>query len=379
MRRRAALVVIALVLVLLWSPLIRPLASGAIIVADIYSSALWDRNVAAYVTPPPRVEDTTEAIGGAPMRVTWWVPGWGERHPALMLVNGATSLGNDDPETRRLGEALARGGYLVMLPELPFIKAGVLERDAARFIDGAFELLSARPDARGTTHGAFGFSVGGGMLLAAASRGGALADAAYIGALGAYFDLDAYLASVVSGSQLRNGAIEAWDPDPEVRLRLPVATVEALADAADRATLTDALNAVGGRISGEPPNGLGSEAVSLWNALLERPYPDALARIRSLPPSLRAVFEALSPRTRWKDLRVPVFWLHDVGDRFEPVSEAENAASTARPGVTRVQRTALLSHAAALGTGARQKGLDFWAPELIGLLSFATDTLRAGG
>jgi hypothetical protein len=216
------------------------------------------------------------------------------------------------------------------------------------------------------------------MLLAAASHHGALDRAAYLGVLGGYFDLDTYLASVVSSSQERNGAIEPWDADPEVRLRLPVATAEALSDPSDRATVTAALRAAGGRIAGAPPNGLGLEAVSLWNALVPTAYPDALARIRALPASLRAVFERLSPRTAWSDVRSRVFWLHDVGDRFEPVSEAETALAAARPDQMRLQRTALLSHAAALGEGARDKGLDFWAPELIGLLSFATETLRAG-
>ena len=74
----------------------------------------------------------------------------------------------------------------------------------------------------------------------------------------------------------------------------------------------------------------------------------------------------------------PVFWLHDVGDRFEPVSEAETADATPRPGPTRFQPTALLSHAAALDAEAREKGLDFWAAELSGLLLFAAGALGAG-
>jgi hypothetical protein len=94
---------------------------------------------------------------------------------------------------------------------------------------------------------------------------------------------------------------------------------------------------------------------------------------------MREVFDDLSPRASWAAIRAPVFWLHDVGDRFEPVSEAETAAATAHAGTTRFQRTALLSHAAALGAGAKEKGFDFWATELIGLLLFAAGALGAGG
>jgi dienelactone hydrolase len=378
MRRRLLLVLLVVVIAILWRPFIRPVGAGAIIVADIYSSALWDRNVAAYVTPPPRVEDGIERVGEQDMRVTWWIPGWGSLHPAVMLVNGATEKGNDDPETRRLSDAFARAGYMVMLPEFPFIKEGKLEREATSLLDGAFALARDRAETKGMAVGAFGFSVGGGMLLAAASRGGALSHASYLGALGAYFDLDTYLASVLSLTQRRSGALEPWDANAEVRLRLPVAAAEALADANDRDRITAELRATSGRLSGEPPGGLGSEAAALWRALAATDYDIALERLHQLPASLREVFDSLSPRTTWSSLRPPVFWLHDVGDRFEPVSEAETAAATPRPGPTRFQRTALLSHAAALDVGAREKGLDFWAGELSGLLLFAAGALGAG-
>ncbi len=378
MRRRLFLVFLVVAIAILWRPLLRPIGAGAILVADIYSSALWDRNVAAYLTPPPRVEDGTEPIGALNMRVTWWIPGWGSSHPAVMLVNGATEKGNDDPETRRLGEALARAGYMVMLPEFPFIKEGRLERDATSVLDAAFVRALARPETKGMAVGAFGFSVGGGMLLAAASRPGALSGASYIGALGAYYDLDTYLASVLSSTQRRNGALEPWDADAEVRLRLPVAAAEAIADPSDRERITSELRATGGRLSGEPPSALGAEGAALWRSLAATDYDTALERLHLLPASLRQVFDSLSPRTTWSSLRPPVYWLHDVGDRFEPVSEAETAAATAHDGPTRFQRTALLSHAAALSAGAKEKGVDFWAVELSGLLLFAASALGAG-
>ena len=379
MRRPLFLVFVVVAIAILWRPFLRPLGAGAILVADIYSSALWDRNLAEYLTPLPLVTGTRESFAGIEMRVTWWRPGWGDRHPALMVVNGATALGNDDPETTRLTEALARAGYLVMLPEFPFIREGTLEPRAAAIIDAAFARLLLLPDSSGMPVGAFGFSVGGGMLLAAAGRHEAVARASYVGALGAYYDLDTYLASVVTRTQKLGGDQAAWDPDPTVRLRLPLAAADAVSDPHDRALLEDELRANDGRTATDPPPGVGTEAGSLWRALGATDYDLALAGLRKLPPALRKVFDDLSPRANWSDIRAAVFWLHDVGDRFEPVSEGETAAATAHAGPTRFQRTALLSHAAALGAGAKEKGLDFWATELSGLLFFASGALGAGG
>ena len=379
MRRPLFLVFVVVAIAILWRPFLRPLGAGAILVADIYSSALWDRNVAEYLTPLPLVTGTRESFAGIEMRVTWWRPGWGDRHPALMVVNGATALGNDDPETTRLTEALARAGYLVMLPEFPFIREGTLEPRAAAIIDAAFARLLLLPDSSGMPVGAFGFSVGGGMLLAAAGRHEAVARASYVGALGAYYDLDTYLASVVTRTQMLAGASAEWDPDPTVRLRLPLAAAAAVSDPRDRTLLEAELRANDGRTATDPPLGIGTEAGSLWRAFGTADYDLALARLRELPPALRQIFDDLSPRTNWADIRAPVFWLHDVGDRFEPVSEGETAAATAHAAPTHFQRTALLSHAAALSAGAKEKGLDFWAPELGGLLLFAASALGAGG
>ena len=377
--RQLLVVVLVVAIAILWRPFLRPVGAGAILVADIYSSALWDRNLAEYITPLPRVTGTRESFGGVEMRVTWWRPGWGDRHPGLMVVNGATALGNDDPETTRLAEALARAGYLVMLPEFPFIREGTLEPRAAAIIDAAFARLLSHADTRGIPVGAFGFSVGGGMLLAAAGRYEALARAAYVGVLGAYYDIDTYLASVVTRTQVLAGASAAWDPDPRVRQRLPLAAAAVVSDPRDRALLEDELRGHDGRTETDPPNEIGTEAGSLWRALGATDYDVALARLRGLPPAMRTVFDDLSPRANWADIRAPVFWLHDEGDRFEPVSEAEAAAAKPHAGPTRFQRTALLSHAAALGGGAKEKGLDFWATELSGLLLFAAAALGAGG
>src|SRR4030081_210310 len=127
MKRRVMLVVLIVAFGLAWRPTIRPGLQATLIVADIYSTALGYPNAAAAVSPPPREAETRERFAGAEVRVSWWRPGGGDRHPGTVLANGATSAGNDDPEPRRLAEALARGGYLVMLPEFAFLKEGRFE------------------------------------------------------------------------------------------------------------------------------------------------------------------------------------------------------------------------------------------------------------
>ena len=375
-----ATLVVAVIVIGLWSPLWAPLWRASVVVLDVYSSAIYGSNYATAITPEPRRMDDRMTLGGEDVRVTWWIPGSGSRHAAMLVVNGATALGNDDPETVRVSEALARAGYLVMLPQFAFLTEARLERTAPEKVDAAFAELLRRPDVDPDRAGAFGFSVGGGVLFAAAgARDAALAHAKYLGALGAYFDLRTYLASVVSGTQLRAGRVEPWTPDPEARLKLPLGAAEALGDAVDRDVVTSAIRASGGPLDPTPPAGLGVEARALWRALSASAYPDVIAALDALPADLRDTYAALSPATRWADVKAPVYWLHDEGDRFEPVSEAEDAVAAPRGGGTTLQLTRLLSHAAALSQGARQQGLDFWIRELLGLLGFALSVLRRAG
>ena len=324
-----------------------------VIVSDIYSTALWNWNAAAAVSPPPRESDTRENFAGTEMRVSWWRPGWADRHPGVMLANGATSAGNDDTETRRLAEALARGGYFVMLPEFAFLKAGRLEPGATAQMDAAFAMLRNSPETADRPVGGFGFSIGGGIMLAAAGRAGALARADYLAVLGTYYDLDTYLASVASHMQSRRGALEPWPADREVVDRLPPAALDAMDDGSDRAALRAALDADG--------------------------YDEVLARLRGLSPSARATFDQLSPRTGWATIHAPVFWLHDGNDRFEPIAEAEAAVATTRDGRTELTVSHLISHAAPIGEEQGTSGLGFWFTELRTVIGFALSVLRAGG
>lgn len=352
MRRAAVVLAIELVLatVLWWPTTISPFGRGAIVLLDVYTSALTGTNWAAAVTPAPRVIEEQLDIGER-ARVTWFIPALGERHPAMLIVNGATALGNDDPETRRICEAVARAGYLAMLPQLSFMTDARFDPRAPEIVDAAFAAMLARPDVDASRSGAFGFSVGGGILLAAAGRErAALSRARYLGVLGAYFDVRTYLASVVSATQRLHGRLEPWAPDAQALELLPRAALDAATEADARARVVSALAA------GD--------------------YDSVLARLDALPASVGATFSAVSPATAWSRIAVPVFWLHDERDRFEPIAEAEAAMAVPHAGRSVLQRTRLLSHAAALGEDARAQSADFWIRELGSLMGFAMDILR---
>jgi dienelactone hydrolase len=351
-RRRLALVTVAVLFGLLWGPVIKPAGQAGILILDIYSESLVGHDVARLVTPEPRASETRERIAGTEMRVDWWRPGSGDSHPGVLVVPGASALGNDNEALREFASSMARAGYLVMLPELPFLKEGRFDPAATAQLDGSCALLRGRGETRGRATGAFGISVGGGLLLVAAGKEPTLPEAAFISVLGAYHDMDTYLASVVGAQQLRAGRLVPWAPSDEARERLPAAAIDAVSEA-DREAAREALAA---------PT-----------------YEEALRRIRSLPPSARAIFDALSPETVWPRIRPPIFWIHDPADAFEPLAEAEAAAAAAREGRMVLVVPKLVQHAVAEAGEAKQQGPLFVLGELWQLLAFTFEVLRLAG
>lgn len=352
MRRAAILFAVATVIVALWRPLLYPGGKAALLLATLYSPSLVGRDVTALVTPEPIARETRETFGGIEMRVSWWRPAWGDRHPAMMIVNGATPVGNDNVATREFGAALARAGYLVMLPEFPFLKEGRLDVDGPRVVDAAFAYLAALPETRERPVGAFGASVGAGLLLAAAGRYHALPRAAYLAVLGGYFDMRTYVAAVATRSQPAASGIAVWEPSDEAKQRIPPAVEDAMTSEADRAVVR--------RVFASPA------------------YGDALDEIESLSVAGRDVFDRLSPSTDWASVRPPVFWIHDPNDPYEPVSEAYAARAAPRAGAFELIVPRLVQHAE-VGGGARGLELAALVGELARLLGFALAVIRVAG
>lgn len=349
-RRRLALVIAIVAVGLLWRPVLYPAGKASLLLLDVYAPALIGVNVAALITPEPRHQETRETIAGIGMRVDWWRPGWGDEHPALLIVGGATPAGNDNEATRQFAASLARAGYLVMLPELPFLKEGRLDPAAPAVTDAAFAFLRERPEVRDRPAGAFGASVGAGIMLVAAGSEPALADADHLTILGGYFDLDTYVASVASRSQ--GDPPVAWEPSAEAAERIPAAVFLAMTNDPDRLTVLETFAA---------PS-----------------YGAALDKLASLSPDGRAIFDRLSPRAVWSDVRPPVFWIHDPADTYEPLSEAYAAQAAERDGRMVLVVPRLIQHAQ-VSEGAGARGPLFVLGELWALLTFTLEVLRLAG
>jgi len=119
-----------------------------------------------WLTREPRVESL--AIDGVPAQLMR--PARKGPWPAFVFVTGAHPLRRREPVVLRLGQGLARAGYLVVIPDLPGLGEGEIMHttldSAARVVDWT----TRRADVRGGRVALCGASVGASLALLVAGR-----------------------------------------------------------------------------------------------------------------------------------------------------------------------------------------------------------------
>lgn len=294
---------------------------------------------------PAAAPPTAAAPPSAPAAAGWaadvYVPAGRGPFPAIVVSLGINQAARDDPRVRKLGDGLARLGFVVVIPANDDLRAERLTPDAVAMLVAAFDHLAARPDVDRSRIGLFGVCIGASLALLAAEEASIAGDVAWVAWFGGYHRLETLIAAVVSRSRPRPavacppgaacpppGTIEPWAVDPLSERVVRAALAAWVAPSADG------------------PGGADVGAAAA-RALLARgaTYDEALRALASLPPAARARLAALSPATRLDALRAPLYTMSDVGDPLVPSSETD----------------ALNRDAAALGRLARARTFDVFS------------------
>ncbi len=305
----------------------------------------------------------------------------------LLLVHGLVDTGKDDFRLRALGRAFARHRFLVMVPDLPGLRALRVAREDIEEVRAALRAVhrldscpSAEPGEREgaapqTQTGVVGFSYSAGpVLLALDSPREPGADFAVL--FGGYFDLREVIRFLTTGRYQDEGLDRDGEALPEGRWILLQANVGAIADPADRASLA----AIGRLRRKDPGADTGALAAPLGPAarsaldLLANTDPDRFeALMARIDPGLRGVIDALSPaKSLAGPLAVDLYLLHGRGDSIVPHTQSiELARSVRTTGRIRLVLLGGFRHARPEERGARA----WW----VSALRFPADSVGLGG
>ncbi len=341
-RRWAAAVGAVVALVVVWATLV-PSGRVALRTAFFLPDLMPPVTVRplTWVTPAPRRSEVRIADAGAGWAADLYVPPGGGPMPAVIVSLGINQAARDDPRVRKLGDGLARLGFVVLIPANDDLRAERLTPDAVAMLVAAFQHLAARPGVDPARIGYFGVCIGASLALLAAEDEAIAADVAWVAWFGGYHRLDTLVAAVVSRSQ----------PQPEGACRRdaacppPGTIVPWAVDPMSERVVRAALAALVAPAAGGP--GGADDGAAAARARLERgaTHDEALRALASLPPAARAQLAALSPATRLAALRAPLYTMSDVGDPLVPSSETD----------------ALNRDAAALGRLARARTFDVFS------------------
>ena len=285
-----------------------------------------------WVTPTPVVERVRYLTSHGPAEGDLYRPSTAGPHPGLVVCLGVVPFGMDHPQVPRLGEALARAGFAVLLYWSPTMRDFRLDPADIEDIASAYEALLARPDIDPARSGLLGTCVGGAFALMAAANARVRDRVNFVSAYAAYASMWTLARDIASASRCREGVREAWAVDPLTR-KVFVHTVTALLPAEE----AQWLRATCAERDCQPELGALSEAARMVAPLLTPLSPDeAEHALRSLPEELQDRLSAMSPLTYLDDLRAPlIVLLHDRDDVVVPVGESRSLrdALAARGGV----------------------------------------------
>jgi fermentation-respiration switch protein FrsA (DUF1100 family) len=286
----------------------------------------------------PIVEVTEFEVGGVKVAADLYRPAGHAPHPGILLVHGMVDVGRSDERLMGFADALARAGYVVLVPDFEGLKEFRVSLDDVGTIVAAFERLETLPGVRRDRTGIFGASYSGGLALLAAGDPAIADRVRFCFLLGAYHDLRNVVAYMTTGYYRDGGQWVYLEPENFGRWVFLLNGDDLVDDPADRATLVEIALAKLGNPDGDVStrvSRLGDEGRRVYDLITAKDPDAALAMIDALAPRVRENLDRLSPRGTMSRVKADLILVHGRDDNMIPYPESSALAAEAAPG-TRV-------------------------------------------
>ena len=287
--------------------------------------------------PDPQVTHVTFEAAGKVIVADVYRPPDGGPHPGIVLNHGVSARGMNDARLINFADALARCGYVALVPEFVNLKEfRVRSTDVAEIV-GAYRYLEQLPDVDPARVGLFGFSYAGGLAALAANEPSIADRVRFCFMLGSYYDLSSIAIYATTGYYREGGEWVYMAPRHTGKWALLKNMLEMVDSDSDRellARIADAKLDDDGRDVSATASLLGPEGAVLFD-FMTNTDPDRAADIfESLSPRILEFFEALSLRGNIDDVTAHLIVVHGRDDNLMPYTESILLAENAPPGAT---------------------------------------------
>ncbi len=299
-------------------------------------------------TPEPARRTVTYTVQGRTYRGHLYVPA----QPALaglVLVPGVAERGWNDPRLVAFATTLARVRFLVLVPDLPNLRALRVQAEDAQGVADAFVQLRARaefPASGRAGIGAFSYAVGPAVLAALKPAINEQVD--FVLGVGGYHDLNRVINFFTTGYFEQEERWRYMTPNSYGKWVFVYGNATLLSDPTDRTMLrriaqrkldNDQADIV------DLTTQLTLKGQSLLNLLENRDPERTPALLAGLPAAIRAEVDALNLADKdLSRLRARLILLHGTDDNIIPYTETLALATSVPPGQSDVFLIEGLAH-----------------------------------
>ena len=271
---------------------------------------------------PAREEVLYETNSGDGNADVYHIPGVKPK-PAILLFLGVNPAGRDDERVVNLGSALARAGFVVMVPWSEAMINKQMRLEDVNDLVYAFKYLSDRDDVDDNKIGMAGFCVGSSMVAIAAQNSAISDQVALINFFGGYYDARDFLKQYASRRTFYGDVVNTWDPNKLTEEVIAVHLIEGLDNKDEQELLK------GMFLDGQQRvdlSGSSKHAQTIYKILQGGTLNEVDQLIKKLPYKIQERLDGLSPSTNITNLTTKVFVMHDREDDLVPVEESMRLA-----------------------------------------------------
>lgn len=189
------------------------------------------------ITQPPKRQQIFYTIEDRSYQADLYLPA---QPPlaALVLVPGLAEAGKDDPRLKSFATTLARVRFLILVPDLPNLRALKVKEEDVQGVVDAFEYMQNRPQARNNIPSGIGaFSYAAGPAVLAALHASIREQVNFVLGVGGYYDLHKVIRFFTTGYFRRQGEWQYLEPNRYGKWVFILSNVDLLNHAVDRRIL----------------------------------------------------------------------------------------------------------------------------------------------
>ncbi len=287
--------------------------------------------------PDPQIERVTFEAAGRTMIADVYRPALGSRRsrrPGIVLNHGVAAGGMRDLRLTNFADALARAGYVALVPEFINLKEFRVRPSDVGEMVGSYEYLERIPDVNPDRVGFFGFSYAGGLAVLAANDPRISERVRFCFLLGTYYDLRSIITYATTGYYLEDGEWVYMKPRHTGKWAVLRNSLRLVGDGTDRRLLRRIANS---KLEDDTcdvsasADSLGAEGALLYELMMNGDPDAAAGIIDRLNPRILSYFDELSMPGNIENVTARLIIVHGRDDNLMPYTESILLAENAPP------------------------------------------------